>query len=134
MKNPLALRRTFLAVGLFAPLAACFFWDSGDSPPPILGPAGRVDVTPRRIEVDLAPPLSDAGAPSDEVSVRVRARTATGAGAESRSQIGWVIVGGMTLGTLLTLIVVPTVYSLIGRIHHTAHGEIAPGLVHGPAE
>ena len=39
---------------------------------------------------------------------------ATGAGAESRQQIGWVIVGGMTLGTLLTLFVVPCVYSLMG--------------------
>ena len=36
---------------------------------------------------------------------------ATGAGAESRTQIGWVIVGGMTFGTLLTLFVVPTAYT-----------------------
>ncbi len=45
---------------------------------------------------------------------------AEGAGAESRQQIGWVIVGGMSLGTLLTLFVVPTVYSLIGRDHRKA--------------
>lgn len=38
-----------------------------------------------------------------------------GAGAEARVQIGWVIVGGMTVGTLLTLFVVPAVYSLVGR-------------------
>ena len=38
---------------------------------------------------------------------------ATGAGAESRQQIGWVIVGGLLLGTFLTLFVVPTVYSLL---------------------
>ncbi len=38
---------------------------------------------------------------------------ATGAGAESRVQIGWVIVGGMSFGTLLTLFVVPVVYTLI---------------------
>ena len=38
----------------------------------------------------------------------------TGAGAESRQQIGWVIVGGMTLGTLLTLFVVPCVYAVMG--------------------
>ena len=38
---------------------------------------------------------------------------ATGAGAESRTQIGWVIVGGMTFGTLLTLFVVPTAYTLL---------------------
>jgi multidrug efflux pump len=40
---------------------------------------------------------------------------ATGAGAESRTQIGWVIVGGMSFGTLLTLFVVPTAYTLIAR-------------------
>ena len=39
----------------------------------------------------------------------------TGAGAESRQQIGWVIVGGMTLGTLLTIFVVPTMYTLFAR-------------------
>ena len=38
---------------------------------------------------------------------------AVGAGAESRQQIGWVIVGGLLLGTFLTLFVVPTVYSLL---------------------
>jgi len=40
---------------------------------------------------------------------------ATGAGAESRRQIGWVIVGGMTLGSLLTVFVVPTMYTLFAR-------------------
>ncbi|MBN8508979.1 MAG: efflux RND transporter permease subunit [Burkholderiales bacterium] len=40
---------------------------------------------------------------------------AHGAGAESRQQIGWVIVGGMSVGTLLTLFVVPTVYTLFAR-------------------
>jgi multidrug efflux pump len=40
---------------------------------------------------------------------------ATGAGAESRMQIGWVIVGGMSFGTLLTLFVVPSVYAIMGR-------------------
>ncbi|HUH86826.1 MAG TPA: efflux RND transporter permease subunit [Pusillimonas sp.] len=38
---------------------------------------------------------------------------ATGAGAESRQQIGWVLVGGLCLGTLLTLYVVPVAYTLI---------------------
>jgi multidrug efflux pump len=38
---------------------------------------------------------------------------ATGAGAESRQQIGWVIVGGMTFGTFLTLFVIPVVYSAL---------------------
>jgi multidrug efflux pump len=40
---------------------------------------------------------------------------AFGAGAESRQQLGWVIVGGMTFGTLLTLFVIPTVYSYLGK-------------------
>lgn len=40
---------------------------------------------------------------------------ATGAGAESREQIGWVIVGGMSIGTLLTLFIVPAFYMLIAK-------------------
>jgi multidrug efflux pump len=44
---------------------------------------------------------------------------ASGAGAESRQQIGWVIVGGMLLGTMLTLFVVPTAYTLLARRHQT---------------
>ncbi len=38
---------------------------------------------------------------------------AFGAGAESRSAIGWVIVGGMSLGTLFTLFVIPVAYTYI---------------------
>ncbi|MBX6391893.1 MAG: efflux RND transporter permease subunit [Burkholderiales bacterium] len=45
---------------------------------------------------------------------------AHGAGAESRHPIGWVIVGGLMLGTLLTLFVVPVVYSLLARRHRPA--------------
>lgn len=40
---------------------------------------------------------------------------ASGAGAESRQQIGWVLVGGLSFGTLLTLFVVPVAYTLIAR-------------------
>jgi len=43
----------------------------------------------------------------------------TGAGSESRQQIGWVIVGGLLLGTFLTLLVVPTAYTLLARRHKT---------------
>ncbi len=49
---------------------------------------------------------------------------AQGAGAESRHQIGYVIVGGMTLGTLLTLFVVPMVYTFAGR--RMSHQEVTP--------
>ncbi|MCK4870358.1 MAG: efflux RND transporter permease subunit [Gammaproteobacteria bacterium] len=38
---------------------------------------------------------------------------ASGAGAISRQQIGWTIVGGMTVGTLFTLFVVPSMYTYI---------------------
>jgi multidrug efflux pump len=51
---------------------------------------------------------------------------ASGAGAESRQQIGWVIVGGMSLGTLLTLFVVPTVYTLFAR-------RSVPGAIDTPS-
>jgi len=40
---------------------------------------------------------------------------AGGAGAESRHQIGWVVVGGMTVGTLFTLYVIPTIYTFFSR-------------------
>ena len=40
---------------------------------------------------------------------------AKGAGAETRHPIGSVIVGGLLLGTLLTLFVVPTFYTLLVR-------------------
>lgn len=40
---------------------------------------------------------------------------AHGAGAESRQQLGWVIVGGMTFGTLLTLFVLPVIYTYLHR-------------------
>lgn len=36
-----------------------------------------------------------------------------GAGATARNQIGWVIIGGMSLGTILTLFVVPAAYLLV---------------------
>lgn len=42
---------------------------------------------------------------------------ATGAGAEARQAIGWVIVGGMSIGTLFTLFILPTFYLLLSRTH-----------------
>jgi multidrug efflux pump len=42
---------------------------------------------------------------------------ATGAGSESRRQIGWVIVGGMSIGTLFTLFVLPAFYYYLARRH-----------------
>lgn len=45
---------------------------------------------------------------------------ANGAGASSRFAIGIVVVMGMLIGTLFTLFVLPTVYSLIARDHRAA--------------
>jgi multidrug efflux pump len=39
----------------------------------------------------------------------------SGAGSETREQIGLVIVGGMSVGTLFTLFVIPVVYTLLTR-------------------
>ena len=64
---------------------------------------------------------------------------ATGAGSESRQQIGWVIVGGMLLGTFLTLLVVPTAYTLLARRHQTFEERLEEDrkenekVVHQPA-
>ena len=38
----------------------------------------------------------------------------TGAGAEARNAIGTVIVGGVTVSTMLTVLVVPSIYLLLG--------------------
>jgi multidrug efflux pump len=44
----------------------------------------------------------------------------TGAGAAARNSIGITLVGGMSIGTLFTLFVVPAVYVLIARDHNKA--------------
>jgi multidrug efflux pump len=41
----------------------------------------------------------------------------TGAGAAARNSIGLVLVGGMAVGTLFTLFVIPSIYMLIARDH-----------------
>ncbi|MCA3269158.1 MAG: efflux RND transporter permease subunit, partial [Thalassospira sp.] len=43
---------------------------------------------------------------------------AAGAGAEARAAIGWVVVGGMSVGTLMTLFVVPAFYVLLSVPKH----------------
>jgi multidrug efflux pump len=42
----------------------------------------------------------------------------TGAGAAARNSIGLVLVGGMTIGTIFTLFIVPSLYMLIAKQHH----------------
>lgn len=48
---------------------------------------------------------------------------ATGAGAESRHQLGWVIVGGLIFGTMLTLFIVPLAYKLLATVKKEAEQE-----------
>ncbi len=94
-----------------------------------------VDAVVKASEQRLRPILMTTGA---MVLGAIPLALATGAGAESRIQIGWVIVGGMSLGTLLTIFVVPTMYLMFARreipgadnrvvkdqpAHPGAHGE-----------
>ncbi|CAN5637749.1 efflux RND transporter permease subunit [soil metagenome] len=51
---------------------------------------------------------------------------ASGAGAKAHNQIGLVIVGGMSIGTLFTLFVVPVLYLLIGRDHGRQAAMVSP--------
>jgi len=60
----------------------------------------------------------------------------TGAGAAARNSIGLVLVGGMSIGTIFTLFIVPSLYMLIAREHHEgslAETEGETGL-EGPDE
>ena len=60
---------------------------------------------------------------------------ATGAGAESRQDIGWVIVGGLLVGTLFTLFVIPVVYTyLTKRVFIEADEDAVPDTIPAPAE
>ena len=68
-----------------------------------------------------------------------------GAGAVARNSIGIVLVGGMSIGTLFTLFVVPSVYVLLAKDHSKERAkarelegvkeeEAAPVAVLEPAE
>ncbi|MCW5620207.1 MAG: efflux RND transporter permease subunit [Burkholderiales bacterium] len=59
--------------------------------------------------------------------------TSHGAGAEARAAIGWVIVGGMMLGTFLTLFIIPIAYSLLVRkVHNPGEEPDTEHLAHRP--
>jgi multidrug efflux pump len=58
---------------------------------------------------------------------------ATGAGAEARQQIGWVIVGGLTVGTLFTLYIIPTAYTLLARQYGLAKPSGGPVPAKAPS-
>jgi multidrug efflux pump len=48
----------------------------------------------------------------------------TGAGAAARNSIGIVLVGGMAIGTIFTLFVVPSVYVLVAKDHRHERGRL----------
>lgn len=79
----------------------------------------------------LLPSLMTTGA---MVSSAIPLALASGAGAVSRQAIGGVIVGGMSVGTVLTLIVVPTAYTLPARARGRAavRGARSGGMSLGP--
>jgi multidrug efflux pump len=73
---------------------------------------GKLDAVIEAASLRLRPILMTTGA---MVLGAVPLAIAAGAGAESRKVIGWTIIGGLLVGTLFTLFVVPTVYALIAR-------------------
>ena len=60
----------------------------------------------------------------------------TGAGAAARNSIGLVLVGGMAIGTVFTLLILPSIYILLARDHshdrETTSGS-SPDLSKTPA-
>jgi len=56
----------------------------------------------------------------------------TGAGAAARNSIGLVLVGGMSIGTLFTLFVVPSIYMLVAKDH--SKDRIAAAAADGAGE
>lgn len=50
----------------------------------------------------------------------------TGAGAAARNSIGLVLVGGMAIGSLFTLFIIPSIYVLVARDHERHDGSLQP--------
>ena len=92
---------------------------------------GKVAAVTEAATLRLRPILMTTGA---MVLGSVPLALAAGAGAESRQAIGWVVVGGLLLGTLLTLYVVPTAYMLLARTHPGPAMPDAATAVPAPAE
>ena len=60
---------------------------------------------------------------------------ARGAGAETRWQLGWTVVGGMTVGTIFTLFIVPVFYTLISKVKKPlVIADDEPKALEGPRE
>jgi multidrug efflux pump len=57
----------------------------------------------------------------------------TGAGAAARNSIGLVLVGGMTIGTIFTLFVLPSIYVLLARDHSKDRAAAASAAASVPS-
>jgi multidrug efflux pump len=53
----------------------------------------------------------------------------SGPGAVARNSIGVVLVGGMSIGTLFTLFIVPSVYVLLAKDHSKERPSLVPRAV-----
>ncbi len=58
----------------------------------------------------------------------------TGAGAVARNSIGIVLVGGMTIGTLFTLFIVPSLYVLLAKDHPSGTASVGLEAQSEPSE
>lgn len=61
---------------------------------------------------------------------------ATGAGAAARNQMGWLIVGGMSIGTVFSLFVVPSLYAIMAKPKHvdeTLEQQIQDAIAEQPS-
>ena len=85
----------------------------------------RVEAVVEAATLRLRPILMTTGA---MVLGAVPLAFARGAGAESRHAIGWVIVGGLLVGTMLTVLVVPVAYRLLGRNRATLSIKPVPQI------
>jgi multidrug efflux pump len=98
--------------------------------------SGRTEAVIEAATLRLRPILMTTGA---MVLGALPLALAAGAGAEARQAIGWVVVGGLALGTVFTLFVIPSAYVLLvgrlgGRGAAQAAGGVHAGQVSGPAD
>src|SRR3979411_103427 len=90
----------------------------------------RVQVNLRRARIPLLPIMMTSVA---TVAGHFPLTLVTGAGAAARNSIGLVLVGGMTIGTIFTLFIVPSLYMLIAKEHHEKSlGEAEDGPTEEP--
>ncbi len=92
-------------------------------------PAPRPAQTPRRARSRPDPPAPRADDQRRDHLRSLPAHAGPGAGAAARNSIGITIVAGMALGTLFTLLVIPSIYVLIAKQHAGEQGgALARGL------